>query len=43
METPTREEVYGVLNMTTDKRVECQVHQSDAETAATNWSIADTV
>jgi hypothetical protein len=27
--------------MTTDKRVEFQVHLSDTETEATSWSIAD--
>ena len=41
MQTAAEEEVYGVVNMTAEKRVECQVHLSDAETGPTTWSIAD--
>jgi len=42
MKTAAEEEVYGAANITADKRVEFQVRQSDAETEATSWSIADT-
>jgi hypothetical protein len=42
MKTTTEEEVYGAVNMTADKSVECQVRLSYAETAATTWSMADT-
>jgi len=35
MKTAAKEEVYGAVNMTADKRVEFQVCLSDAETEAT--------
>jgi len=41
MKTEAEEEVYGVVNMTADTRVEFQVRLSDAETEATAWSLAD--
>jgi len=41
MKTAAEEEVYGVANMTADKRVEFQVCLFSAETEATTWSIAD--
>jgi hypothetical protein len=41
MKTAAEEEVYGSVNMTTDKCVEFQVHLSDAETEAITSSMAD--
>jgi len=41
MKTAAEEEVYGAVNMSTDKCVEFQVCLSDAETEATTWSLAD--
>jgi len=41
MQAAAEEEVYGVLNMTTDQHVKCQVHLSHAETEATTSSITD--
>ena len=35
-------EVYGVGNMSADKRVDFRVHLCDAENEATTWSITDT-
>ena len=42
MKTAAEEEVYGAVNMTTDKCVQFQVCLSDAQTEATTWSMADT-
>jgi len=42
MKTGADEDVYGTVNMTTDKHVECQIRLCDAETEATSWSMADT-
>jgi len=41
MKTAAEEEAYGVVYMTTIKRVQFQVGLSDAEIEATTWSIAD--
>jgi len=41
MKTAAKEEVYGMANMTADKRVKFQVRLSDAETEATTWNLAD--
>jgi hypothetical protein len=42
MKTAAKQEVYGAVNMTADKREEFQVCLSDTETEATTWSITDT-
>jgi len=42
MKTAAEEESYEAVNMITDKRVQFQVCLSDAEIAATTWTIADT-
>jgi len=42
MKSAVKEESYGVVNMTTDKRVQFQVCLSNAEIEATTCSIADT-
>jgi len=42
MKTVAEEEAYGAVNMTANKRVQCQVCLSAAEIETTAWSIADT-
>jgi len=41
MRNAAEKQVYGVVNIRADKRMEFQVHLSDAETQATTWSITD--
>jgi len=36
------DKAYGAANMTADKRLQFQIHLSDAATEATTWSLADT-
>jgi hypothetical protein len=42
MKTAAEDELYGVANMTADKRLQFQICLSDAETDASTWSLADT-
>jgi len=42
IKTVTDDKAYRMANMSTDKRLQFQIHWSDAETAATTWSLADT-
>jgi len=42
LKTAADDEVYGAANKTADKRLQFQIHLSDAETDATTWSLADT-
>ena len=41
-EAATEDEAYRAANITPDKRLQFQILLSDAETAATTWSLADT-
>jgi hypothetical protein len=42
LKAAAEEEGYGAANITADKRLQFQIHLSDAETGATTWSLADT-
>jgi len=41
LKAAAEDEAYGAANMTADKRLQFQICQSDAETEATTWSLAD--
>ena len=41
METAAKDEAHGAVNMTYNKQLQFQIHQSNAETEATTWSLAD--
>ena len=42
MKGASEDEAYGAAIMTANKRLQCQIPLSDAETEATTWSLADT-
>ena len=42
MKAAAEDEAYGAANITADKRLQFQIRLSNAETAATTWSLADT-
>jgi len=42
MKPAAKDQAYGVGNLTADKRLQFQIHISDAETEATTWSLAHT-
>jgi hypothetical protein len=42
MNTAGGDESSGVGNMTTHKRLQCQIHQANAESEVMTWSLAET-